>query len=283
MKIKEVFYGQVRAVTETFNGTHNYDTPPPLKIRSQEAVTWNNNTNMNPLLEQCPVPYTELSYGEMIHKALETSSYANKWSKHTKVSVEAIEAAIRKNHRSDYAMLCHTLSQSYGLDRALVRPDILEYDWVIARQFDTWYNNPNHNYWNYVVFDVFNEPLLANDQPFAMVLDQPVSSENYPRPNFPIVGNIASFFIILNKKAVEQLRGRFFRLALQEIDLLHYRFGKFSEFVDGNAGNIFFRVLMKENIHCIDISKHNMCYIKPGWVKDCKDYGRSERNSGEST
>ena len=75
MKIKDCFYGQVRAVTETHHGTRTTWTPPALNVTKQCGVTWDNTTGMNPLHDQAPVDVTYYSYGEMLATAANQSRY----------------------------------------------------------------------------------------------------------------------------------------------------------------------------------------------------------------
>ena len=100
--------------------------------------------------------------------------------------------------------------------------------------------------------------------------------------HFPIVGNIASYFLILNREAVKILKDQFFFWGLKEIDLLYDLVG-YSRFLRGNVGNVFFKVFTKANIPVINIAEYNLCFIKDEWSPDCKDFSRLERTTGEST
>ncbi len=286
MKTKDCFYGQVRAVTETLNGTATTVVPPALNITKQEAITWDNATGMNPLWDKTTVPTQYLSYGEMLQTATRwNSSYALAHLEQYQ-SEEFYHKSIKDDYKNDYSMLCHTLAPLWMLHHTLAQPNVLDYDYIVARQFDTWFNYPLH-------------PLTQERIKFILSDDvgdythrvSPNKDQNIPiiyagnlknTVKFPIVGNIASYFLILNKEAVEILRHDFFRLALEEMDLLYDQVG-YSKFLRGNVGNVFCKIFIKNNIHVIDIEEFNLCFIKENWSNDCKDFGRLERMTGVSS
>jgi len=285
MKTKDCFYGQVRAVTETLNGTATTVVPPALNITKQEAITWDNATGMNPLWDKTTIPTQYMSYGEMLQTAtLWGSSYALEHLEQDQ-SEEFYHERIREDYKNDYSMLCHTLAPLWMLHHTLAQPNILDYDYIVARQFDTWFNYPLHP-----VTQERIKFILSNEQGDYTHRVSPNKERNIPiiyagnlknTAKFPIVGNIASYFLILNREAVEILRHDFFRFGLEEMDLLYSQVG-YSKFLRGNVGNVFCKIFIKNNIHVIDIEEFNLCFIKQDWSDDCKDFSRLERITGVS-
>ena len=283
MKTKDCFYGQVRALTETLNGTATTVVPPELNVTKQEALTWTNETGMNPLWHKTTMPTQYLSYGAMLQVATSWNSTYALAHVEPHQTEEFYHSHIKEDYKNDYSMLCHTLAPLWMLHKTLMEPDILDYDYVIARQFDTWFNYPLH-------------PLTQERIKFILSDDQgdythrvlPNKGKSVPiiyaanltnTVEFPIVGNIASYFLILNKEAVEILRRKFFAWALDEMDFLYEQVG-YSKFLRGNVGNVFCKIFIKNNIHVIDINEFNLCFIKDKWSNDCADFSRLERIAG---
>lgn len=287
MKTKDCFYGQVRAVAETLNGTSTTVVPPALNITKQEAITWDNDTGMNPLYAQSPIPALYMSYANMLHVAAThfKSSYALAHIEPGQTE-EFYHEHIKEDYKNDYSMMCHTLAPLWMLHHTLSRPDVLDYDYIVARQFDTWYNYPLHP-----LTDERIKFILSNEVGDYTHRVSPNKERNIPivyagnlknTVEFPIVGNIASYFLILNREAVKILKDNFFPMGLAEMDQLYSQVG-YSKFLRGNVGNVFCKIFIKNNIHVIDIEEYNLCFIKQDWSNDCKDFSRLERIAGVSS
>ena len=285
--VKDCLYGQVRAVTETHLGHSNTWIPPELNVGKQEAVTWTNVTGMNPLWDHVSMPTVYTCYGEMLREAaLNKSIYTGSFIPSTPAPEEFYIGKIRENYKNAYSMMCMALAPFWCLDVILKQDDIEEYDYIAVRQFDTWWADTSLSIDDLLdtspgsfTSQVFPyDPLYARKKaPLAYVIDQ----GQYP-DYFPIVGNIASCFFILNRYAVNILKQDFFKIALHEIDLLHEQLGP-SQFLIGNPGSILFKVFMKNNIHAIDIAPFEVCKIKDGWSVSSENYAHLERMTGESS
>ena len=283
MKTKDCFYGQVRAVTETLNGTATTVVPPALNIVKQTAITWNNATGMNPLWYDSPVETGYTTYGRMLRTATNlNSSYALAHIEKNQTE-EFYHNRVIGDYKNDYSMLCHTLAPLWGMHCTLDQADVLKYDYIVARQFDTWFNYPLHELTDgrikYILSDEVGDythrvsPNKEKNIPIVYAINLTNTVE------FPIVGNIASYFLILNHEAVKILKGNFFQWGLDEMDFLYNQAG-YSKFLRGNVGNIFCKIFIKNNIHVVDINEFNLCFIKKDWSADCADFSRLERTSG---
>lgn len=292
MKSKDCLYGQVRAVTETLHGTSTIVVPPALNVVKQEAITWDNATGMNPLWLDTPVTTQHISYGKMLQTATHSrSSYA---LDHLEAfqSEDFYHEKIKEDYNNDYSMLCHTLAPLWMLHQTLSQPDVLDYDYIIARQFDTWFNYAEHPLTQERIDYILSDEFWTVHQDGDDVVDEDkrdlpliyAANITGAAVDFPIVGNIASYFLILNRAAVKVLKDKFFWLALNEMDLLYNQtHNKYSRFLRGNVGNVFCKIFIKNNIHVVDIAEFNICFIKENWSNNCKDFSRVERITGVST
>jgi hypothetical protein len=189
-------------------------------------------------------------------------------------------------------MMCHTLAPIWMLHQTLSQPDVLDYDYIIARQFDTWFNYPEHPLTQERIEYILSDEFWTVHQEGDIAMDE--DKRNLPliyaanitghAVHFPIVGNIASYFLILNREAVKILKDVFFYKGLNEMNLLYEQtHNKYSRFLRGNVGNVFCKIFIKNNIHVVDIAELNICFIKENWSNDCANFSRLERTTGEST
>ena len=281
--IKDCLFGQIRSIDDNvYRNTgipkHSLPTtiPPALEpyVTEQEVITWDNTAGMNPLWDKSPIDNTaHKSYGEMLHYSYELAldhGITFMVDLIPYCTADEYNAIIKKDHTSDYALLCASLGFWWHINLFLIQP--ISYDYIALRQHDTWYY-PELRDSN--VAKIFEETdLLQPDIPTMFATK--INTINYPTTAF-----IQAFFYMLNKAAVEQLRDDFFVLILREIDYYYHMLGKDAQQIYGKSGVILHNICVKNDILIVDIDLligEIYCWIPTARSPDCSNYGRNERN-----
>lgn len=294
--IKDCLYGQVRAIDDNvyrgygISGKALPSTIPVILkpfIKKQQIITWDNATGMNPLWEQAPGDNViHESYGDMIRDAYEISVHNGLTYVPDMVdiglTVDQYDVKITEDHNNNYAMLCLSLGFWWHIHRLLNQPDVLEYDYLIVRQMDTWFYPLLTKENLYTIFEYFRRQVLLSrhfEEPTMPLYDIPVTwAVQYSNNIFPMSTWIESFFYMFNKPTVEILQKNFFLKILQEIEIFYLRNGKNTNPILGKPGVLFHHVAIKNDITVIDTSNNTFCWIPDRRTVSCSNYGRNERN-----
>ena len=292
MKTKDCFFGQIRAVTETRKGKHNTWTPEALNVKKQWGVTWDNATGMNPLWSRAPIPVAHHSYGDVIAKAAHgANSFVNDFIKPNQTP-EYYEQRIKEDYNSHEARLAFLFAIPWGIHAITSQPDNSEYDFVTARQFDTWwkadksaYNDiVNHIFTDYAQQISENTPNIQNI-PLAYGLGVDIAHDPIEFHEFPVIGSSKAVCHVFNKQAIKLINGQFFDMALREFETIYKQLNTDlqSQIMNWQPGYIVHRVLTKLNIHTIDMRQYNIIDVKEGWNgKPSLDFAHNERSTGKS-
>lgn len=294
--IKDCLCGQVRAIDDNVYRGHGVPgkalpttIPAVLKpfVKEQQIITWNNTTGMNPLWEQAPgnnIIYR--SYGDMIRDAYETSIHNG--LKYVPdlvdcgLTINQYDQKIKENHSNNYSMICATLGFWWHVHQLLNHPDILDYDYIIVRQMDTWFYPVLTKKQVYKIFEHSRHQVLLSakfEEPTIPLNDIPVAWASVTtNPMFPMSTWIDSFFYMLNRSTVEILQQNFFTKILQEIEIFYQRSGAETRPILGKPGTIFHHVAIKNDITVINTSDNTFCWIPDRRTKSATNYSRNERN-----
>lgn len=289
-------YGQVRAIED--NIYRGYNTPgmalpssiPVIlrpHIKEQQVITWNNATGMNPLCHSPPIKNVLYSaYGEMIQDAYEIS--IRNGLKYVPdmvnggLSVEQYDAMIAEDHDNNYSMLCLSLGFWWHIHQLLNQPDVLDYDYLIVRQMDTWFYPLLTDEQLQAIFTKSRDIVLMSpqfDEPTVPLNDIPVTwAMQVHSPKFPMSTWIESFFYMFNKTTVEILQKDFFKKILQEIEIFYLRNGAKARPILGKPGTLFHHIAIKNDITVIDTAENIFVWIPDRRSRPCPDYARNERN-----
>jgi len=279
MKTKDCFFGQVRAVAETHHGKLNTWTPTALNVTKQFGVTWNNLTGMNPLYDKATVPVIHQSYGEPLAIAASRNySFINDFISSNE-SVEYYDRKIKEDYNSHYARFAQVLATFWGIDQILAQDDCNEFDFITARQFDTVWKADGSNI-NRKIEHIFGEhtqtlsDATANIQSIPLVygMSKDILQEDQ-FTEFPVAGTTRCTSFIFNREAAAILKGKFFDLALEELEIVYEQINTDmqSQLHSWNLGYNIHRMLVKCDIHTIDINRYNVLAIPPKWNPDVSD------------
>ena len=292
MKTKDCFYGQVRAVTETHNGQLNTWTPDALNITKQSGVTWDNNTGMNPLYDQATVPVIHYSYGEVLKIAADKGfTFITDFIEPNRTA-EFYDDRIKEDFNSHYARLALAFAPFWGMEAILIQPDNNLFDFIVTRQFDTFWksNNPRINENIERLLGADTQQLSAHTKrihqiPFVYMCAKNFASNPKEYEEFPVFGASLSSFVIFNNVAMKRMRGIFFQKFLEEIEIMYRQIehDMQTHLHSWQMGFNMARVFMKCNVHIIDMYRYNLLGVKPGWNVDVSDnFAHIERATGES-
>ena len=279
--IKDCLFGQIRAVDDNvYRGTGIPKTALPTTIPTalepfvteQQVITWDNTTGMNPLWHKSPIDNTaHKSYGEMLNYSYELSLDHGLTFMIDLIpycTADEYNALIKRDHTSDYALLCASLGFWWHIHLFLTQAE--SYDYTALRQHDTWYYPELKEHHVAKIFDA--------DPTIPTMFVTKINTINYPTTAF-----IQAFFYMLNREAVDQLKDDFYVLILKEVDRYYKLLNKNAQQIYGKSGVILHNVCVKNNIDIINIDQligEIYCWIPTARSPDCKDYGRSERNVG---
>ena len=296
MEIKDCLYGQVRAIEDNIYRGYNTpgmalpsSIPESLRqhIKEQQVITWDNATGMNPLWESPPVDNVIYkSYGKMIQEAYEISmdcglTYVPDHINY-RVSTSEYDQKIKEDHDNNYSMLCLSLGFWWHIHQLLNQPDVLNYDYLIVRQMDTWFYPLITDNQVQGLFDDLRKLVLLSPQfetPTIPLDDIPVTwAMQVNNSLFPMSTWIESFFYMFNKATVEILQKDFFTKILQEIEIFYQRNGAKARPILGKPGTLFHHVAIKNDITIIDTSNNVFVWIPDRRSRSCPDYARNERN-----
>ena len=295
MEIKDCLYGQVRAIEDNVYRGYGVagkalptSIPFELKpyVKAQQIVTWDNATGMNPLYAQAPGDNVIVkSYGTMLRDAYEISidaglTYVPDHIKY--MDAKQYDAEIKQDHSSDYSMLCFALACWWHIHLLLNQPDVLDYDYIVVRQMDTWYYPIMSKEEIEEVFTTSRRKVLLSPKFEELKIpmdDIPVAwTAVTTNPVFPMTTWIDSYFFMFNRSAVKVLQQDFFVKILEEIEVYYLRAGAKARPILGKPGTLFHHQAIKNNITVINTSDNIFCWIPNGRVKTVTDYGRHQRN-----
>lgn len=288
-KTKDCFFGQVRAVTETFNGTPNTWTPEVLNVSRQCGVTWDNTTGMNPLYDKANIDLNYYSYGEVLSMvASKEYSFVNDFIEPMQTP-EFYDNKIKENYENHYARLAFLFATPWGIDQLLAQEGNDEFDFIVVRQFDTFWRSANPEITDRIryIFDEGSQLLSERTDkihniPIAYALAK--NLEDYPSEyvKFPVIGCMHSSVIIFNRAAMNILRQKYFNLALAELEIMYKQTNTDlqSRIHNWEPGYNIHRILTKCNIHIIDINSQDIVGLKPGWNVAC---GRGSAHLSRTT
>lgn len=279
MKTKDCFFGQVRAVSETHWGKLNTWTPDALNVTKQFGVTWNNITGMNPLHDKATVPVIHQSYGEPLAIAASGNySFVDDFIEPNQV-IAFYDQKVKEDYNSHYARLAQVLATFWGVDQILAQPDIDEFDFITARQFDTVWKADGSNI-DGKIEHIFSDHTQAMSDhtkniqsiPIVYAVSKDVLQEDQ-FTEFPVVGAMRCTSFIFNREAARILKNQFFKLSLEELEIVYKQINTDmqSQIHSWNFGYNIHRMLVKKDIHMVDIIRHNVLAIPPNWNPDVSD------------
>ena len=292
MKTKDCFFGQIRAATETFNGKPTTWTPTAMGVTKQWAQSWNNTTGMNPLWDKSPVETEYYSYGNMLAWASRRNHrFINDYIDPHKDG-NYYDQKIKADYAGHEARLCFLLAIPFGIHTILAQPDVLDYDFIVARQFDTWYD-PLHGKINEQIEYMLREYPKLLSHATTDIHNIPIafaeSHKNLNNPKeydeFPVIGASRAPYHIFNRAAVERLTSLFLPMMLQEFENVHQVLGtdQQSQIMSAQPGYIIHRALTKCDVHVMDMEKFHILRQKPGWNVRCShDFSHIARATGDS-
>lgn len=292
MKTKDCFFGQVRAVTETHHGKLNTWTPEALGVRDQFGVTWNNATGMNPLYDKATVPVIHQSYGEMIAIAAAGNySFVNNFIEPNQ-DAAFYDQKIKEDYSSHYARLAQVLATFWGIDQILAHTDVSKYDVITARQFDTFWKADGSDI-NGKIQHIFKdhsrtistETRHISRIPIVYAVGQERQQGDVQFNEFPVIGAMRCTSFFLNQAAAKILQGQFYQLALEEMEIVYKQIATDlqARLTSWELGYNIHRMLVKKDIHMIDVQRHNVLGIPPNWNVDVSDnFGHVVRATGPS-
>jgi len=291
MKVLDCFFGQVRAVKETWKGMPNTWTPAVLDLPTSRGVTWDNATGMNPLFDQATVPVEYYSYGKVISIASALDyDFVNDFIEPGHLG-KYYDTMIARDYKSHYARLAQNLATLAGMHYALSQNDARDFDFVVTRQFDTWWK-PNTPDFNERIHHILHESAKiftgsGREQNIPIAYTISINLHENPKEyvEFPVVGATRSLAMIFNKAAVEVLYDEFLYAALDELEIMYKQADTDlqSNLQSWQIGYNIHRILTKFNIHTIDITHHNVIGGKPGWAVPCHhDFSHTARATGSS-
>lgn len=277
--IKDCLFGQIRAVDDNVYRDSNIPkTALPTTIPSalepfvteQEVITWDNATGMNPLWHKSPIDNTtHKSYGAMLKYSYDISldhGFTFMRDLIPYCTADEYNAIIKEDYTNNYSLLCASLGFWWHINLFLTQS--ISYNYITLRQHDTWYYPELQEHQVAKIFD--------EDTTIPTMFTTKINTINYPTTAF-----IQAFFYMFNRAAVEQLKGNFYVLILEEVDRYYKLLDKYAQQIYGKSGVILHNVCVKNNISIIDIDQligGIYCWIPIARSPDCKDYGRNERN-----
>ncbi len=286
--------GQVRAIKDDLQeelGTKEawlpWSMPEVLKqyVVRRQAITWDNNTGMNPLYEQSPIADTIYSsYGVMLQQAYKTgATYIT--DNVDGLSIHEFNKRIEANYAGIHAYLAYRFSFHWMVHEALRRPDALEYDYTFVRQFDTWYH-PNmkesdlefyfSHFPNHMFSEVDEIPKVPQkhkteieDIPFVYLV-------GFSKPKHPVTMNARHILYGFNRAAVKLLQGNLFRWYVEEVERC-YKLNGFNNRHMTDHPNLFHKILIKNDIFVIDLSHIDFCFVANKRDFPASDFSRDSR------
>ena len=285
MEIKDCLFGQVRGVEDNVFRGHGVGYALPTTIPSalqpyitnQQQITWTNETGMNPLWQtpNCSnVVYD--SYGNMLQQSRKIAEEVGTTfvtDLIPELTAEEYHSEIVKDYRNDYSLLCASLGFWWHIQKLMEQPDILDYDYVVFRQTDTWYHPLLTSE---SVEAIFNLPTVLGIDYDSIVFGTTINTKHFPTPAF-----IQAFFFMFNRRAISVLRRSLYRLILGEIERHYLRQNKYAQQIYGKSGVILYNLMHKMEIPVIDLHKavdDIFCWIPDQRSPNCANYGRNERN-----
>ena len=254
MKIKNCFYGQVRRMwmhpgklcTDLPNDTADI-------ITKQEIITWNNDTGMNPYHADFDnLNVEKLSYGEMLYQTQSFHAEFMQKRFHTALTASEFEAKIREDYKNIHTSTAKLLAAWWHMRHFLNRSDVADYDYICLRQTDSYIDD-------WVFAEDFEREIIEknktvlgcvnehHDIPVVYNLQYKNRRTIWPSANF-----IPSYAYLLNRSAVEILRGKLYQLALMEMDYYDKLLGSRNLLLD-KPGIAMLRIAVKNNIESVSL------------------------------
>lgn len=291
MKTKDCFFGQVRAVTETHHGKLNTWTPEALNVTKQFGVTWDNATGMNPLYDQATIPVLHESYGQMLATAAcRDYLFVNDFITPGE-NANYYDRKIKEDYNSHYARLAQVLATLWGVDKILAQPDIAEFDFITARQFDTFWKADGSDINGKLqhIFGDHTKTIAESSEDIQAIPIVYVGSKDILQEDqfteFPVIGAMRQTTFIFNRAAALILKDQFYLLALEELETMYRQINTDlqTRLNSWELGYNIHRVLVKQDIHMIDINRQNVLGIPPKWNVDVSDnFAHTVRATGPS-
>jgi len=254
MKIKNCFYGQVRRMwmhpgklcTDLPNDTADI-------ITKQEIITWNNDTGMNPYHADFDnLNVEKLSYGEMLYQTQSFHAEFMQKRFHAALTASEFEAKIREDYKNIHTSTAKLLAAWWHMRHFLNRSDVADYDYICLRQTDSYIDD-------WVFAEDFEREIIEknktvlgcvnehHDIPVVYNLQYMNRRTIWPSANF-----IPSYAYLLNRSAVEILRGKLYQLALMEMDYYDKLLGSRNLLLD-KPGIAMLRIAVKNNIESVSL------------------------------
>jgi len=231
-------------------------------ILKQEIATWDNATGMNPLHDlpsqlSPGVLCNKFSYGDML-----VESYALGGICVTELSEGPFdplryEKLIRRDFKNQYTAACKRLSMWWLKSKLLSSPDILDYDYILLRQFDTLIR-PHIT--KKIIIDkitsttkqLFNQKQPKSHIPLMYEMSGEHRTTIGQKPQSAVAASsyIPSYAYLLNRAAVELLKDDFYKSALIECDHYYKTIGQ-DNFTMGLPGVIMLKIAIKHDIEII--------------------------------
>jgi hypothetical protein len=241
---------------------------------------------MNPLHDKATIPVIHQSYGEPIAIAASGDySFVDDFITSNE-TIDYYDRKIKEDYKSHYARLAQCLATFWGVDQILAQYDIDKFDFITARQFDTVWKADGSDI-DGKIQHIFGDHTQAISQatthiqtiPIVYAVGKDILQEDQ-FTEFPVVGAMRCTSFIFNRAAALILRNQFYKIALEELEIVYKQINTDmqSQLHSWNLGYNIHRMLVKKDIHMIDINRHNVLAIPPGWNVDVSgDFGHVVR------
>ena len=231
---------------------------------------------MNPLHDQAPCRVIHQSYGEMLATAASGNySFVNDFIEPNR-DIEFYDQKIKEDYKSHYARLAQCLAIFWGVDQVLVHAEVEEFDFVIARQFDTVWKADGSDLNGKIrhIFSDHTQTLSSTTPDIQSIPIVYVCGKNIQQEDqfteFPVVGAMQCTSFIFNRAAARIMKNQLFDRSLEELDIVYKQINTDlqSRLTSWELGYNIHRVFVKQDIHMIDINRHNVLSIPPDWNPD---------------
>lgn len=224
-------------------------------ITSQQMITWNNDTGMNPYhsdFDGLNIAVEKLAYGEMLEQtqAMNVPFITDRFG--ARKSAQEFDKLVTEDYNSIYASTAKLLAAWWHMEKFLLRVEALDYDYICLRQTDTYID-----YWvtaEAIVREIEEKNVTVLGQKNERQHIPVVYNLQYanPRTMWPSSNFIPSYAYFLNRPAVKILRGNLYKLALQEMD--HYASLLYPhDLLLTKPGIAMLRIAVKNNIESVSL------------------------------
>ena len=198
----------------------------------------------------------KLSYGDMLEHTQDMDATCLTRRTSSRLTAEEFEAVIKEDYKHTFTAAAKLLAAWWHMDHFLNQPDVLDYDYICLRQTDSYID-----FW--VTAESVRQEITEKN---LKVLGRENERHQIPvvykcnwcrlsdprRTIWPSANFIPSYAYILNRSAVKLLQGRFYQLALNELnyyDKLLYP----NELLLGKPGIAMLRIAVKHNIESVSL------------------------------